>query len=288
MPRVVPMLIAFLAVAGCESLRGPKSDHVHEPSAVAAAAPTAPVRRPAKHWLRVGPYVIHSDVPLNADDPVFRNLATLPEAIHDELGLPHGDALVQVFLFDSSDKYDDYMRQKYPKLPKRRAYFFAERGSAGADDLLVFTWASEHLAKDLRHELTHATLHGLLKGVPLWLDEGLAGVFELPATAHGINTSHLETLRRGPFQPDLARLEKLTQVAQMETPEYREAWAWVHYLLTTDNTAARQVLQNYLQELRTNPNPGSLQSKLCEVMANPNQALADHLAKTELPTAAIR
>ena len=41
----------------------------------------------------------------------------------------------------------------------------------------------DHLRTDLRHELTHALLHGVLKDVPLWLDEGLAGFFELPPDA---------------------------------------------------------------------------------------------------------
>ena len=36
------------------------------------------------------------------------------------------------------------------------------------------------LAVDLRHETTHAVLHGLLPMVPLWLDEGLAEYFEAP------------------------------------------------------------------------------------------------------------
>ncbi|CAN5184433.1 hypothetical protein BH11PLA2_BH11PLA2_29510 [soil metagenome] len=271
----------LLGVTGCESLRGPATPP--EPSAVAAAAPTGAPRRPAKHWLRVGQYVIHSDTQLNANDPVFRDLAELPEQIQTELELPAGESMVQVFLFDSSDKYDEYMKSKYPRLPKRRAYFFAEhRLGGGGDDLLVFTWPSEHLAKDLRHELTHATLHSILKGVPLWLDEGLAGFFELPRATQGVNAGHLDVLRRGPFLPDLARLEKLGQVQQMETPEYREAWAWVHFLLRGD-AAGRKVLLDYMQQLRTNATPGPLQPKLCEALANPNQSLAEHLTKTEYP-----
>ena len=74
----------------------------------------------------------------------------------------------------------------------------------------------DHLRTDLRHELTHALLHSVLKDVPLWLDEGLAGYFELPPENDGVNPQHLELLRRGPFQPDLARLESLEQVGDGE------------------------------------------------------------------------
>lgn len=279
------LIVLTAALAGCDSLRpgGTTTVSTGEPTAIAAAAPSviSVARRPAKHWLRVGPYVIHSETPLDAKAPIYKELADLPEQISRELELPASDGIVQVFLFENADAYDDYMRQKHPKLPKRRAYFFVEPRVGGGDDLLVFTWPSEHLAKDLRHELTHATLHGILKGVPLWLDEGLAGFFELPPDARGVNAGHLDALRRGPFQPDLPRLEKLTQVAQMETPEYREAWAWVHWMLRGGDPNAREVLLAYLKDLRLNSTPGPLQPRLCETLSNPNAALADHLAKAE-------
>jgi len=273
------LVVGLMLACGCESLR---QQSVPEPTVAAAAAPSSSSRRPNRHWLRVGPFIIQSDRKLDAQDPVFRELAELPEQIALELDLPIQDVLVQVFLFDSAESYDDYMKQRYPRLPKRRAYFLAEHRVGGGDDLLVYTWPSEHLAKDLRHELTHALLHGTLKAVPLWLDEGLAGFFELPPRMQGVNAHHLDVLRRGPFQPDLARLEKLTQVQQMETPEYREAWAWVHLMLRGD-VAARQTLLAYLKELRELPNPAPLQPRLQEVLTDPNLALAEHLARTDYP-----
>ena len=94
-------------------------------------------------------------------------------------------------------------------------------------------------------------------------------------------------LRRGPFQPDLARLEKLGQVNQMEKPEYREAWAWVHLMLRGD-AAARVVLLDYVQQLRSTANPAALLPKLRDALADPNQALADHLTKSDFPTATAR
>jgi hypothetical protein len=134
----------------------------------------------------------------------------------------------------------------------------------------------EHLRTDLRHELTHAVLHGVLKGVPLWLDEGLAGFFELPPSSDGVNASNRDTLLAGPFVPDLARLEKLGQVKQMEKPEYREAWAWVHLLLR-GSPEVKAVLLDYVQTLRTNPNPGPILPKLTDAAGDPAKALTDHL-----------
>lgn len=277
-------LLAIASLAGCESFRTTTAPP--EPVAAAAAAPSLNPRRPSQHFLRVGPYVIYSDRKLDDNDYIFKDLAELPVQIHEELALPLGDSLVQVFLFENADKYDDYMKARYPRLPKRRAYFFAEHRPGGGDDLLVFTWPSEHLHKDLRHELTHATLHGVMKGVPLWLDEGLAGFFELPRNMQGVNASHLDVLRRGPFLPDLARLEKLGQVHQMETPEYREAWAWVHLMLRGD-TKARAVLLDYLQQLRSNPAPGPLMPSLQEALSDPNRVLAEHLTKMDFPNLSL-
>lgn len=273
-----------VAAAGCESLRtGPLPA---DPPAVSVTAPGL-AKRPAKHWQRVGQYVFYSDAPLDPADPLFRDLGELPDQIQHELALPAGDSLVQVFLFDSQEKYDAYMAGRYPRLPSRRAYFIAEPRPGGGDELMVFTWMGDTLRTDLRHELTHATLHGVLKGVPLWLDEGLAGYFELPPQNDGVNPAHLDALRRGPFQPDLARLEKLGQVRQMEKPEYREAWAWVHLMLRS-TPAARAVLLDYMQQLRTSPTPGPIGPKLKDVLADPNQALADHLTRTDFPPVTAR
>lgn len=204
-----------------------------------------------------------------------------------ELGLPPSPGIVQVFLFDTQDRYERYMKAKYRNLPSRRAYFIAEPRPGGADELKIFTWMGETLATDLRHELTHALLRGVLKDVPLWLDEGLAGYFELPPRNAGVNPLHLDALRRPEFRPDLARLEKFGHVAQMEKPEYREAWAWVHLMLRS-TPEAKTVLHEYLQALRTDAAPGPLLPRLRDALADPDRALADHLAALDAPRARSR
>jgi hypothetical protein len=137
--------------------------------------------------------------------------------------------------------------------------------------------------------LTHALLHSVLKDVPLWLDEGLAEFFEAAPEHRGLKDQHLEQIRSLPadsFKPDLAHLEELSQVQQMSPAEYREAWAWVHLLLR-DRPEAKAVLLDYLQQLRSNPNPGLLQPRLARVYPHPEEALTRHLARLDLlpPTA---
>ena len=279
---------ALAAAAGCESFRtvtpaaGPPVAETSEKPAV----PGGTAKKPGKYWLRASQYVFYSDVPLEANDPLFRELDGLPEQVQGELKLPPGSQVIQVYLFDGQDQYKAFMRDRFPWLPERRAYFIAEQKRPGADDLQVFTWMGEHIRTDLRHELTHATLHGVLKGVPLWLDEGLAGYFEQPPGMDGVNPTHLKTLKDGPFQPDLGRLEKMGQVRQMEQPEYREAWAWAHFLLR--DPKARAVLLEYVGKLRDDPNPGPLMPMVQAAVGDPNRALADHLARTTVPPPAAR
>jgi hypothetical protein len=266
--------------AGCETVRPVPKDAPPDvlPRAAEPPAPPPTAPPPGKHATRRGYYVFYHDFEIDKTDPLFAELEALPDQVFGELRLPPGNAVVQVFLFDTQERYERYMRNRYQHLPNRRAYFLQEPRAGGSVELKVFTWMGDHLRTDLRHELTHALLHGVLKDVPLWLDEGLAGYFELPPAQNGVNPHHLDVLRRGPFQPDLGRLEKLDQVRQMEKPEYRESWAWVHFMLR-GSSDARQALLEHLQALRTTTSPGPLLPRLQELVPDLDQALADHLAE---------
>jgi hypothetical protein len=233
---------------------------------------------PNKKQQRISQYVFHADFDINPKLPLFQDLANLREQVYNELHLPPSTNLVQVYLFETEQRYERFMHVHYPELPKRRAFFVAQPLGFGArEDLLVFTWWGEKISQDLRHELTHAVLHSVLKDVPLWLDEGLAEFFELPPANAGVNFKHLEDMRRETIRPDLARLEQLTEVQQMSPAEYREAWAWVHLMLRT-SPEARRVLLAYLGELRTTTRPGLLRPKLAAVLPGPDEALARHVA----------
>jgi hypothetical protein len=288
--RLVALLAGVLLTPalGCHSLK------------VARAIPDRPekpeteplVVAPGKYRLSVSSFVFLADFPLDANTPLFRELAALHDQVYKELDLPDSTKQVQVYLFEDRARYERYMQTKYPDLPNRRAFFVVQPHTIkGPEDLLVFTFWGDRVRQDLRHELTHALLHSVLRDVPLWLDEGLAEYFEVPPETHGINLRHLEHLRGDEsFRPDLANLEQLTQVQQMHPEEYREAWAWVHLMLS-GKSEARAVLIRYLQDLRANnSHPGLLQPLLAEVYPDLEEALTQHLAhldpgKRPTPTA---
>jgi hypothetical protein len=279
--------LVLLAVAGghlilgCQSMRllsEPPSKNRPGEHPVQAVAELAPL--PRKHVLRIAPYVFLSDREITAKQPLFQELALLRDQVCRELQLPESRTPVQVHLFTTKTRYEAFMKQRYPRLPPRRAFFVAQpHGIGGGEDLLVYTYWSEHTRKDLRHELTHALLHAVIRDVPLWLDEGLAEFFELPPVQHGINSDHLQRLRTDlgeSYRLDLARLEKLRQVDEMNRPEYREAWAWVSLMLRGE-PRAREVLVDYLRLLRNNRDPGLLRPRLAVLWPTPEEALLHHL-----------
>src|SRR5262245_2343603 len=273
---------ALIGLSGCESLFKGRGD---EPPGATIAPPALPGKAGAH---RVSQFVFYSDVPLKPSAPLFDELSKLRDQIFTDLRLPPSDTIVQVYLFDDQDKYERYMRFRYPELPKRRAFFVAHPGTPGGPrELFVFTFWGDHLRQDLRHELTHALVNSVIKDVPLWLDEGLAEYYELPPERDGVNSLHVDALRRGGTLTDLAALERLDQVQQMGRAQYQEAWAWVHLMLRS-TPPARAVLLGYLQQLREPTPPGPLLPRLREVYPAPAVTLAKHLSALDTPAATIR
>lgn len=231
---------------------------------------------------RVSQFVFYSDVELSKKQPLFRELSDMREQIFKDLHLPPSGTLVQVHLFEDREHYERFMQAQFPNLPKRRA-FFAAKPKMGGDDLLVYTYWSDKINQDLRHEITHALLHSVLKGVPIWLDEGLAEYYEMPPGWNGINYQHVMQLQQslaGGQKLDLARLEKLEEVHEVNRGEYREAWAWVHFMMH-NSPQTRNVLVHYLRDLKSNAKPGPLRPRLERAVPSLNVALERYLANLE-------
>lgn len=240
---------------------------------------------PKKHEFRVAPFVFLSDWHIPKDQPLFVELEELRDQVQKELLLPPGEAVVQVYLFETKERYETYLRENHPGLPMRRAFFLAiPRGLGDAEDLHVYTYWSKRIRQDLRHELTHGLLHSVIKTVPQWLDEGLAEYFENPPENNGVNATHVQLLRKelsnGSYKLSLSRLEGLEKVEDMGPKEYREAWAWVHLMLRS-RPEAKTVLLSYLQQLRGKRHPGLLGPKLARLNESMDEALVEHLIELE-------
>jgi hypothetical protein len=241
------------------------------PAQVAAGAPTA-------FRLDVPPFVVLTDSPLESSHDVVRGLVSLGEQMRATLGLPSSARTIEVYIFDQRGAYDRFIKANYPDLPSRRAYFIAHEARE-----VVYAFRSEKLDEDLRHEACHALLHAAVGELPLWLDEGLAEYFEMPAEEAGLHGRHLEQLQHGitvGWRPGLTRLENLTDVRRMTAAEYREAWAWVYFLLHAPDLPG-PILPCYLADLRRGPAPEPLSARLFRSLRRPDEALIGFLEPLE-------
>ncbi len=215
---------------------------------------------PGRHSMRADQLVVLSDFKLASKHPLIEDLVKLRTQVSKTLKLPLKTEDVVVYLFSDELAYHQYIQTAHPGLPSRRAYFIAT-----PKELAVYTYWGDRIQEDLRHEYTHGLLHACLQTVPLWFDEGLAEYFEVAGEKPGgIQPDYAHRLTLGiqnGWRPDLDRLERLEKTEQMQRADYREAWAWIHFL-NHSSPETRQILLDYLHELQSNTNPEPLSKRL--------------------------
>lgn len=220
-----------------------------------------------------GPFVYHADFPLDSQRGMLDSVQTLQQDVPAVLGIDRVREPIHIFLFDQKSTYQRYIRHYFPAVPQRRALFIKERGPG-----MVFAHNSKELPVDLRHETAHAVLHSVLPMVPLWLDEGLAEYFEVAPDRREFGNPHLKSVRRSSLwgrAPDLKKLEQITELGRMQASHYRDAWAWVHFMLHGPDEA-RLALQQYLLDVQAHVPPGMLSDRLRRGLRNPERSLVRH------------
>lgn len=248
-------------------------------AAAAVQGCTAPLPRmpilPARHTLVREQLVLYSDFPLPPHHRLLEELAAERGDLLSKLDLPTSEEPIHVYLFDNEERFASFLRQHYPHFPTRRA-FFVESDTR----LAVYAHWGDRVAEDLRHEVAHGYLHSVVPNIPLWLDEGLAEFAEVPRGAAGLNRPHVELLLRQLWQqgwrPHLERLEQLRSAGEMTQADYAESWAWVHWLVESD-PARRQILVDYLKELRRQGTAAPLSARLRGHYPQPEHLLTGHI-----------
>ncbi len=226
--------------------------------------------------------IINSDVPLFERSPLLDEIVAQRHLVLNSLNLAPSKKPIAIYLFDGEARFKEFVRQRHPEYPDRRAFFVDTES-----ELAVYTYWSDRVAEDLRHEVTHGYVHSVVKNVPAWLDEGLAEYFEVPPTQRGLNEPHARLLvgrmRQEGWRPNLAKLESIGQEQEMTLKEYAEAWGWVYYLLN-GRPENRKLLVEYVAELNRTPHAASLADRLRESSVNPDALFAMFLG--QLPVAA--
>jgi hypothetical protein len=230
---------------------------------------------PARNAVRLDQLVIHTDFSLPKEHRLLEEVDALRWDIISKLDLTPSDEPIHVYLFETSDQFKAFIHSKFPDLPDRRA-FFVENETR----LSVYAQWGEHVAVDLRHEVTHGYLHSMVQNLPLWLDEGLAEFFEVPRGTHGYHRINIDdlmaNLQAGRWRPDIRRLEALKSVSDMGRTEYAESWLWVHLLLETE-PGRRNLLCGYLASLKHEADSEPLSFRLHQANLDNPELLLAHL-----------
>lgn len=221
-----------------------------------------------------GLYVFHSEFALSDVQELVQELGELQKDIESTLELRCSDKPIHIYLFRSRSSYLSHLRQNFPEGVNQQALFLA-----GNDAGRVYAYRSRTLSVDLRHETTHALLHNALPYVPLWLDEGLAEYFEMPVRLRVDQHPHRSALRwavrLGTWRCDLAELEAKRSLSSMTRNDYRDAWAWVHFMLHGP-PEARAALEEFLATIPTGREPTPLSISLPRRLPDLERRIIQH------------
>jgi hypothetical protein len=271
------MILTVFLICGCGSFPVTKVAVDNKNSVENEAIKLLPVL-PSKYELSIPPFYIFSDRPIRITESLSKSVSDLRDSVLKVLKIPLPKSVIFVYLFGEKGSFDHYLEKKYPNLPSRRAFFVAQGKTGNRDeDLLVFTWWSDKIELDLRHELTHALIHSSFPSMPLWIDEGLAELFELDLYPSLLRDRAKEALVdfAKVDGPNIKRLEAIKSIHQMGREEYREALCWAHWFLNGDKRA-RDVFYSFLTDLKI-MKESSLHLKISAVFQDCNVKMKEHV-----------
>jgi len=273
-----------------------------------ASSVEAPVERPPidltpsftrllPHVQTCGVVVVQANFPLTEISSILEEIYMLQHDLTRYIGVPPAREKIELCLFRDERSYLEFLREYFPRAPRdRRALYIKLDNKPGV--LLVQKTADFEI--DLRHEMTHAIIHASIPRMPIWLDEGLAKYFEVPRHERASGHPYLREVRRNTtlgMIPSLDRLARLETIDDMGAREYRDSWAWTHFLIHRSPETHR-LLAAYLQMLANLPEESartvnvftgghrqppipSLRVYLDEIMPNQREAFREHFRSLE-------
>jgi hypothetical protein len=227
----------------------------------------------------IGRFQLRSEFPIRQSRVLTEFLQTLPRHEADiaaTLGLRLNHKPIVINVFQTQRSYQEFIARQVPEGRNRRA-LFVKAETHGS----VYAYLHTDIMTDLRHETTHAILHSSLPFLPLWLDEGLAEYFEVARDQRASGNPHLRRTKLDArlviaWRPSLVRLETVRDQSAMTSRNYRESWAWVHFLLHGPDES-RTTLTHYLAGIEAYDPPGPLSTKLRKIWPKPERQLTSHL-----------
>ena len=220
-----------------------------------------------------GPFLCHADFTLESQKNLLAEIESLQQDVATILGTQQPRESIHLFLFEKQGTYEAYLKRYFPRVPARRALYIKGRGPG-----MVFAHQGTDFEIDVRHESTHALLHASFETVPLWLDEGIAEYFEVPKSKRASENPHLATIRallRQGTSPRLEALEEIGDLKNMGRDEYRDAWAWVHFMIHGPRDAHAELI-SYLKDCQDGGEPEKLSARLRRRVPDLERRMAEH------------
>ena len=220
-----------------------------------------------------GPFVCRADFSLARMGGLFNDLAQLQTDLVRTLGIRPAREPIALYLFRDQSSYRKYLARYLPDVPYRRALYVKREGAG-----MVFAYFSRQFDIDVRHECTHALLHASLPMVPLWLDEGLAEYFEVSPSERAYANPHLSSIRwyvRLGISPRLENLESKGDISELGGSEYRNAWAWTHFMLHGPPEAHDELVR-FLTDIQASTPPGLMSRRLQQRVPNLQRHFMTH------------
>ena len=239
------------------------------------ACPESRVQAIEKDWL----YFHYEQEPAGLP-AVLTELRTLPERLSSYYGLKLKVAPVHVLLFKDRQAYLNHLQKTLPRAPRRTSLFVVRGGKP-----TILATAGKTLRQDLLHEAVHAINFGSFGGrqVPLWLDEGVAELFE--GTQASQDFVHGEMIRgiMGEQRDALAVPLKLSTLERIESSTktdalfYAASWAWCRFLAER-GTQCHAIWRRYLSDIQAGIAAGKLSHRLTLAGTNYETLFLQHLS----------
>lgn len=222
-----------------------------------------------------GPFRFYSDFALKAE-PLMRDLKEIQYQLERQLGLKVGKRPIEVFFYQDYQSYRVAIARHVPPNVRRQALFVK-----GPQKSFVYAYKHRGFDTDVRHECTHALIHNSVQFIPLWMDEGLAEYFENKSGNARQRPAALKTVRDAVFwrqRISLEELERMDGPNEMGSRQYRNSWAWIHFLMNDpyNKRETRKILFDYLAEIRKGTPPGDFSAFLQRRLPDNRARMAYH------------
>ncbi len=153
-----------------------------------------------------------------------------------------------IMLFPTGRARRSYLSSACPRLSHAAAATVEKDG--GFTIVLSERWRDEETLQFLRHEVVHFVLVNNSRVVPVWLDEGMAQIFEIEKPLDRVHpelSARLAHALGGDDRPMLSSLVSVPRDRGLTRAQYPQAWGLVWHLMTQSDDGPERLRRCLLE-----------------------------------------